>query len=169
MAARGRRLDWVGPVVRDVSQHVHALTAEVLAAVRSTEQSLSRMARPRRAADGLSDDDKIRLQLHYDVTALARAAAALGVPVEDNVSLQQALASVEACKPAAGPAPAELTPAELTPAELMPLAGAEATFAPALADDGADATAGADTDATAAAAAAAALAAVAVGDNDQLL
>jgi hypothetical protein len=100
LLTHGQRRDWVVPVVHEVSQRFQALVDEVLAAVKSTELSLHRLARPKRT-DGLSDDDKIRLQLYLDVVAFAALAAATGVPAEDNVSLGQVMASVEACKPAA--------------------------------------------------------------------
>lgn len=74
------------------------LTEEVLTQVMSMEQSLSRISKAKKT-EGLSDDDKIRLQLHFDVLAFGRETVALGVEHANNVSYQQLLSAVEQVKP----------------------------------------------------------------------
>lgn len=63
----------------------------------SMEQSLSRISKAKKA-DGPTDDDKIRLQLRFDVMAFAEQANQLGMLQEENVSLLQLLETVNYVK-----------------------------------------------------------------------
>lgn len=92
-------------VINNINTRYNALAEELLTTVKKTESSLKRLkkTRPGEAADGgaagagtagMSDSDKICLQLHLDVQEHGRQIAKFGLVAVELDSYRQLLATV---------------------------------------------------------------------------
>jgi len=92
-------------VIDDVNQRYTALAEELLTSVKKTESSLKRLKKTRPgeaageagaagAAAGMSDSDKINLQLYLDVQEHGRQISRFGLVAEELQSYTQLLTTV---------------------------------------------------------------------------
>uniref|UniRef100_H2YCH7 Conserved oligomeric Golgi complex subunit 2 n=1 Tax=Ciona savignyi TaxID=51511 RepID=H2YCH7_CIOSA len=99
---------WLTQVATPVTDRFHQVVSEVLTSVRKMEESLIRLQKMRSGGKsssgnlaslaGLSDDDKIRLQLFIDVTSFGKQMSDCGANVTEIPIYQKLLHLVEEAK-----------------------------------------------------------------------
>jgi hypothetical protein len=82
------RQRWVSTIMHSVAEQYLAVTSDVLTSVKKMEESLKRLKAARGTssaggAQGMSDDDKIRLQLYLDVKEFGTQMAVAGLNSKD--------------------------------------------------------------------------------------
>ncbi|XP_019631010.1 PREDICTED: conserved oligomeric Golgi complex subunit 2-like [Branchiostoma belcheri] len=100
-----RRSQWVVSILKVVTERYYSVTDDILTAVRKMEDSLKRLKKLRKgdsgnssSSGGMSDDDKIRLQLVLDVKQFGEEIQALSVPLDAISTYRQLLELVESAQ-----------------------------------------------------------------------
>ncbi|XP_035693427.1 conserved oligomeric Golgi complex subunit 2-like isoform X1 [Branchiostoma floridae] len=103
-----RRSQWVVSILKVVTERYYSVTDDILTAVRKMEDSLKRLKKLRKgdsgnssSSGGMSDDDKIRLQLVLDVKQFGEEIQALSVPLDAISTYRQLLELVESAQTSA--------------------------------------------------------------------
>eukprot|EP00041_Stephanoeca_diplocostata_P005134 m.56761 g.56761 ORF g.56761 m.56761 type:complete len:713 (-) comp15593_c0_seq2:442-2580(-) len=94
---------WIVPVLKAVTEAFATIADDVLTAVRKTEESLQRLKKLRKKdgdKDGMSDDNKIRLQLYLDAMEFQRQINQdFGIESRDIQNLERLVKLVSDAKP----------------------------------------------------------------------
>ncbi|KAI8482591.1 Conserved oligomeric Golgi complex subunit 2 [Branchiostoma belcheri] len=103
-----RRIQWVVSILKVVTERYYSVTDDILTAVRKMEDSLKRLKKLRKgdsgnssSSGGMSDDDKIRLQLVLDVKQFGEEIQALSVPLDAISTYRQLVELVESAQTSA--------------------------------------------------------------------
>ncbi|XP_027194097.2 conserved oligomeric Golgi complex subunit 2 [Dermatophagoides pteronyssinus] len=96
-------------ILNDLTVHYKHLTLEVLTSVQKTEESLKKLKKHKgfsnstmvasNQSSNMSDDDKIRLQIYYDVTTLGKQLQEkLAIDIDSLKSYKELMATIESLK-----------------------------------------------------------------------
>ncbi|CAH1263348.1 COG2 [Branchiostoma lanceolatum] len=100
-----RRSQWMVSILNVVTERYYSVTDDILTAVKKMEDSLKRLKKLRKgdsgnssSSGGMSDDDKIRLQLVLDVKQFGEEIQALSVPLDAISTYRQLVDLVESAQ-----------------------------------------------------------------------